>query len=115
MRKNDIETKIETCTNRASAHALTARREGSIRERERATKQTRIHLVDRRTLRQESERLSQSITVMQRQVSSIINSHLDSVIVSAMRQYTRTASQLVRAPCACPTLLISLRPTLTWR
>ena len=56
--------------------------------------QALLHLVDRRALRNESDRVSSSIITLQRQVAVIVNSHLDTVIVDAMRQYASAASRL---------------------
>ena len=66
MRRDDIETKIATCTTRASAHALSARRETSQRAQTRALELARQHLSDRRALRGESDRLTHSIATLVR-------------------------------------------------
>ena len=94
MRRDDLGARIETCTGRAGAHVKTARRNTTLRERTHAIEQARRHLADRRALRLESDRLSRYIDTLQRQVGAIVNSHLDTVIVSAMRQYTSAASRL---------------------
>ena len=88
-----IETKIEQCTRQAKQIADSAAKE-SPAYRVRSMGQVRQCLVDRRQQRAEYDRAYKSVSMLRNQINTILNSHVDTAIITAMRQYSNAAARL---------------------
>ena len=88
-----IETKIEAST--AQSYQIVARaKTESVRDKARSMMQIRSCLIDRRQYRAEYDRAQRSVAMLRRQISTILNSHLDTAIINAMKQYSAAAGRL---------------------
>ena len=93
-RCSGLDARIEVCTKAAHTNAMLSQREPSRVHRERSLEKAKQYLSERRRLRVEHDRATRSMAMLQRQISTILNSHVDSAIIGAMRQYTMAASRL---------------------
>lgn len=88
-----IESNIDACTRQAQQIAGRASSEGPA-FRARSMQMIRQCLLDRRQHRLEYDRASRSAFMLRKQIGSILNSHVDTAIINAMRQYSAAASKL---------------------
>jgi hypothetical protein len=88
-----VETKIDMCTCQAQQVACRISTE-SPAHRLRSLQQMRQCLLDRKQHRCDHDRASKSVAMLRKQISTILNSHVDSAIINAMRQYSTAASRL---------------------
>ena len=88
-----IESNIEACTRQSTQIAQRASTE-SPAFRARSLQTLRQCLLDRRQYRLEHDRASRSVAMLRRQIGTILNSHVDTAIIHAMRQYSTAASRL---------------------
>jgi hypothetical protein len=94
FRGTEMETKMESYRQKALYHLQLSKREatqtGSLREKTRA----RIYLQDRRRIQVEYDKTLKSMHMLQQQIDSIVSSHVDMVIVDAMRNFNATAAKM---------------------
>ena len=93
-RCEELEYKIQACTDAAVKCATQAKKEPVAANKKRTMDRARQHLIDRRSMTAELDRASHAANMIKRQVSTIVNSHMDSTIIGAMRQYAEAANRL---------------------
>jgi hypothetical protein len=90
----EMEGKIEKCKQSALYHMQLSKRDptpaGVARERARA----RMYMQDRQRLQSEHDKALRSMHMLQQQIDSIVSSHVDMVIVDAMRGFNATAARM---------------------
>ena len=93
-RSAEMETKIDKSKQRALYHMKLSQQEqtkaGVLREKTRA----RMFMLDRQRLQGEHDKALKSMHMLQQQIDSIVSSHVDMVIVDAMRGFNATAAKL---------------------
>ena len=93
-RCTEMELKIEKLKQSALYHMQLSKREstppGVARERSRA----RMFMQDRLRIQSEHDKALRSMHMLQQQIDSIVSSHVDMVIVDAMRGYNATAARM---------------------
>lgn len=93
-RCSEMELKIENSLQHAVRHMHLSKKEttaaGKARERARA----QMFMADRRRTQKEHDKALRSIQMLQQQIDSIVSTHVDMVIVDAMRNYNATAARL---------------------
>ena len=93
-RCTEMELKIEKCKQSALYHMQLSKKEaapsGVARERARA----RMYMQDRQRLQSEHDKALRSMHMLQQQIDSIVSSHVDMVIVDAMRGFNATAARM---------------------
>ena len=90
----DLEAKIQACVDAAAKCAAQARGETLTVNKKRLMERARQHLIDKRGMTAELDRALHAANMIRRQVSTIVNSHMDSTIIGAMRQYAEAANRL---------------------
>ena len=94
FRCTEMELKIEKCKQSALYHMQLSKKEaapsGVARERARA----RMYMQDRQRLQSEHDKALRSMHMLQQQIDSIVSSHVDMVIVDAMRGFNATAARM---------------------
>ena len=90
----EMETKIDKCKQRALYHMQLSKKEpthvGANREKARA----KMYMIDRLRLQKEYDKALGSQHMLQQQIDSIVSSHVDMVIVDAMRGFNTTAARM---------------------
>ena len=93
-RCSDMEVKIARCAESAVYHRKLALRERTQVGQQREMGKARMFLLDRRRLQLDHDRSTKSMHMLRRQIDTLVSSHVDSIILDAMRGYTMTAAKL---------------------
>ena len=93
-RCTEMETKIQNCKQRALYHMQLAKKESGTVAIQREQARARMYMQDRKRLMAEHDKAARSMHMLQQQIDSIVSSHVDMVIVDAMRGFNATAARM---------------------
>jgi chromosome segregation ATPase len=93
-RCTEMETKIEKCKQNAVYHMQLSKKESAPAAVTREKTRAAMYMQDRRRLQGEHDKALRSMHMLQQQIDSIVSSHVDMVIVDAMRGFNATAARM---------------------
>ena len=94
FRSTEIEQKIERCKQSALYHMQLSRKETVSSSIAREQARARMFMQDRKRMQGEHDKALRSMHMLQQQIDSIVSSHVDMVIVDAMRGFNATAARM---------------------
>jgi hypothetical protein len=93
-RCTEMESKIEKCKQNAIYHMQLSKKESAPAAVAREKARAAMFMQDRRRLQGEHDKALRSMHMLQQQIDSIVSSHVDMVIVDAMRGFNTTAARM---------------------
>ena len=91
----DMETKVTRCGEQALFHMQQAKRASATAPaRQRDRMRAKGHMQERRRMQQELDKASLMSIGIQKQIDSIVSSHMDMLIVDAMRGFNHAATKM---------------------
>lgn len=94
QKSQEMETRIERCSQKALYHKLQAQQEPTKSGKERENNRAKLFLKDKRRLLDEQDKAMKFTHVIRQQIDSLTTSELDTIMVEAMKQYNMTATQM---------------------
>jgi hypothetical protein len=93
-RAAELEVKIEECRSRAIYHKQQAEREKNTKCRAEELKKAKMYVGNRRRLLLEHGKALGSIHMLEQQIDTVVSSHMDTVVIGAIRQYSAATGRL---------------------
>ena len=91
----DMENKITRCGEQAMFHMQQAQKAGiSAPARQRDRQRAKTHMEERRRLQQQLDKATLMSVAIKKQIDSIVSSHMDMLIVDAMRGFNYAATNM---------------------
>lgn len=91
----DMENKVTRCGEQAIFHMQQAQKAGiSAPARQRDRQRAKTHMEERRRLQQQLDKANLMSVAIKKQIDSIVSSHMDMLIVDAMRGFNHAATNM---------------------
>ena len=94
MKCGELENKVQKCNQRALFHKQKASQQLTSHAKQREINRAKMYLQDKHRLLDDQDRTLRFMHLIRHQIDSLTSSHMDNIMVDAMRQYNLTAQRM---------------------